>query len=88
MNALVISDHARWQAGRRGIDEETIRKVARAPEQVVAVRQGREVRQSRIRFGTSGKLYLVRVIVDTSREEATVVTVHRTSDPQRYWRDA
>jgi hypothetical protein len=84
--SLLLSEHVRLQAARRGIEEEIVRTVAETPEQVVRVREGREVRQSRVSFPPEGKLYLVRVFVDTSPDSQTVVTVYRTSRIAKYWR--
>lgn len=50
------------------------------------VRDGREVRQSRIPFPPDGAVYLVRVIVDLSPDLDTAVTVYRTSKIDKYWR--
>ena len=58
---IVLSEHARMQAARRGLNEDVVLDVARSPQQRLAVRRGREVRQSRIAmsegvytvFGTS-----------------------------------
>lgn len=84
--SIVLSEHVRQQAARRGIDEAIIRAVAGAPEQVVPVRHGREVRQSRVPFPPSGIQYLVRVFVDVSPGLETVVTAYRTSRIEKYWR--
>jgi hypothetical protein len=80
-----MSQHAREQAARRGLSESTVLEVARAPEQRVVVRPGREIRQSRIAAPPGGKLYLVRVVVDIGRRAETVVTVYRTSRIDKYW---
>lgn len=50
------------------------------------VRDGREVRQSRVPFPPGGKVFLVRTVVDVSPDLETVVTVYRTSKMDRYWR--
>jgi len=84
--SIVLSDHVRHQAARRGIDEAIVRAVAEAPEQVVPVREGREVRQSRVPSPPDGRLYLVRVFVDLAPGAVTAVTVYRTSRISRYWR--
>lgn len=84
----ILSDHARAEAARRGIDEVIVRSVAKAPEQVLAVRAGREVRQSRIPFPPDGRVYLVRVVVDTVPGADTIVTAYRTSKIHKYWRTA
>lgn len=82
----VLSDHARRQAARRGISEAIVRSVAEAPEQVAVVREGREVRQSHVRFPPDDRLYLVRVFVDVSPGLETVMTIYRTSRIEKYWR--
>jgi hypothetical protein len=86
MAEIVLSEHARIEAARRGIDEDTVREVASRPEQRVTVRPGREVRQSRIVDPASGKLRLLRVFMDTGHDVDTVVTVYRTSKVRKYWR--
>jgi hypothetical protein len=83
---IALSQHAHAQAARRGVSEETVLAVARAPEQRLSVRLGREVRQSRVEMPTGGTLYLVRVVVDTGPRDETVVTVYRTSKIDKYWR--
>ena len=82
---IAVSEHAREQASRRSLSEATLLEVARTPEQRIAVRPGREIRQSRITMPAGGKLYLVRVVVDTGPQADTVVTVYRTSRIERYW---
>jgi hypothetical protein len=87
MKAVVaISPHARAQATRRGLLEQTILDVAGSPEQRIAVRPGREVCQSRLEEHETGKTYLVRVVVDVTAEGRTVVTAYRTSRIEKYWR--
>jgi hypothetical protein len=81
-----MSEHARSECRRRGIAETVVLDVARAPEQQVTVRLGREVRQSRVTDPASGKLHLIRVVVDTVLDGDTIVTVYRTSKLRKYWR--
>lgn len=83
-----LSKHARGQAARRGLSEEIILAVARAPEQRFVVRPGREIRQSRVAMPTNGPEYLVRVVMDVSPSDETVVTVYRTSKIEKYWSKA
>ena len=84
---VVLSDHAKAEADRRGISESTVLQIISAPEQRVRVRPGREIRQSRVADQVSGKLYLVRAIVDSQGESDTIVNVYRTSKVRKYWRD-
>ena len=71
---------------RRGIDVSVVEQVLAAPEQTVQGRSGKVVLQSRIQFGSPGRLYLVRAFVDVDRDPAEVVTVYRTSKFKKYWR--
>lgn len=85
---LEMTEHARSEALRRQLSEDTVFGVARDPEQRLEARSGREVRQSRIVDPASGKLYLVRVVVEFEAAGETIVTAYRTSRISRYWRDA
>jgi len=82
---IALAAHARWQAARRGLAEEEILRVARAPQQVIRLRRGREIRQSRGRTPQGGE-HLLRVVVEVTTEGATVVTAYRTSKTRKYWR--
>lgn len=82
-----LSDHAASEARRRGIDEATVLEIARRPEQRIELNDRREVRQSRVVDRVSGKLHLVRVIVDRDPGGQTVVTAYRTSKLRKYWRE-
>jgi len=69
---------------RRDISALKVDEVLRRPEQRFAVRPGREVLQSRVRF--QSKRYLMRVFVDIDHDPPEVVTVYRTSQVSKYWR--
>ena len=84
-NRVSFTEHARAEALRRGITEETALRVAQTPEQRLAGRSGREIRQSRVLDVVSGKLHLVRVIVEVHDGEETIVTVYRSSKVGKYW---
>jgi len=73
---------------RRLITEEDVAAVLAKPEQVMQVREGRVVYQSRLNLDEPPRLYLVRVIVDVDRQPPEVVTVYRTSKLEKYWRNA
>ena len=82
---IVLAEHARTQAVRRRLTEAMVLEVAQSPEQRIAVRPGREIRQTRIAMPAGGKLYLVRLVVDIGPGEEMVVTVYRTSKIDKYW---
>jgi hypothetical protein len=83
---LVLTTHAAFEMGRRGLSEDLVRAVVTSPDQVLADRPGRKVFQSQQVDETSQKVYLVRVFVDVDRKPAEVVTAYRTSKVQKYWR--
>ena len=83
----LITPHAAYEMKRRSISEEIIRRVLSSPEQTVQLRPGRKVMQTRIKFPDSGKIYLVRVFVDTNCDPVEVVTAYRTSKIIKYWRE-
>ncbi len=84
ITSYLLTDHARSEIARRGLGDVAIGKVLKSPEQRQVVRPGREVLQSR--FEVHGRMYLVRVFVDTDRDPAEVVTAYRTSKIDKYWR--
>ena len=84
---MIVTPHAIAEASRRGISETTLLQVATTPEQRIQVRSDREIRQSRIVDAASGKLQLVRVVVELGPGEDTAVTAYRTSKLRKYWRD-
>jgi len=56
----------------------------RAPQQIVPERLPKKAYQSKVDFG--GKIYLLRVIVDDTKEPVTIVTVCRTTKINKYWK--
>ncbi len=80
-----FTKHAEEEMKRRKIPREFIESVLDSPQQIVEEYGGKKAYQSKINFG-SGKIYLLRVIVDDSREPPTVITVYRTSKISKYWR--
>lgn len=73
--------HAEEEAERRGLSRDDVLEVVRDPQQTVGVREGREVRQSLVEDGR----YLLRVVVDVSETELTVVTMYKTSKIGKFW---
>ena len=69
---------------RRQIPENIVEQMLRAPEQIVSERGGRKAYQSRVEI--AGKIYLVRAIVEDWAQPGVVVTVYRTSNIAKYWR--
>jgi hypothetical protein len=80
-----LSPHARDEIARRAIPLDLLESVLQNPQQVVSERIGRKAYQSQLHFGT-GKIFLLRAIVDDAVDPANVVTVYRTSKIAKYWR--
>jgi hypothetical protein len=55
------------------------------PQQIIPAAGGLKVYQSQMDFG-SGKIYLLRVIVDENVSPAMVITAYRTRKIEKYWR--
>ena len=84
--AAVLTDHARGQMARRGLDERVVRRVLEAPDSVEPVRQGRIVVQKHLPMGVPQREYLIRVFVDVDRTPPEIVTAYRTSRIAKYRR--
>jgi hypothetical protein len=82
----VLTDHARVQITRRGLDERQIREVLAKPDAVELVRPGRIVVQKVLHLRGSAPDYLVRVFVDIDRTPPEIVTAYRTSKLAKYRR--
>ena len=79
---IIVSEHARWQASRRGLKEAVVLRIARSPGHVIPVRPGREIRQSIVAQPPHSTKYLVRVVVDVSLHTAEIVTRARHKQDQ------
>jgi hypothetical protein len=84
LDHAVFSEHARLQMRRRRLDVRNVRAVLDQPESVSAGRPGRVVVQARLPLPPSGKVYLVRIVVDVDRLPPEVVTAYRTRRFARY----
>jgi hypothetical protein len=85
--SFYITRHAEEELERRGIPREFLDSVLQNPQQIVEDRDGKKAYQSQFKF-ENGKTYLVRAIVADNTQPAIVLTVYRTSQIARYWRQA
>jgi hypothetical protein len=83
---FVLTGHALFEMGRRGLTEEAVVGVLRQPEQRWELRPGRHILQSKVTAGEPPRAYIVRVIVDIDDVPPVVVTAYRTSKVLKYWR--
>ena len=86
MQNYVFTYHALFEMKRRRLDEQLVRSLLAEPEQELHIRPGRIVLQSKVVM-EEAKTYLVRVFVDVDRDPAEVVTVYRTSNISKYWKE-
>ena len=84
VTSWILTDHAKIEMARRGIDLFQVEAVRAAPEQRFSVRPGRDVLPSR--FIIDQIRYVIRVFVDVDRSPADVVTAYRSSKIGKYWR--
>jgi len=78
-----FSKHAESELVLRQIPREFVEEVLRQPQQIVPERPPKKAYQSQVDFG-SGRIFLLRVIVDDTVEPAIVVTLYRTKKINKY----
>jgi hypothetical protein len=80
-----ITRHARSEMARRGITEQAVREVLRAPQAVLqGNRPGRQVFQAAVRIGQPARRLLLRVVVDIGQDPPAVITAYATTQFERY----
>jgi len=82
-----ISNHALEEIGKRKIPISFVEEVLENPQQVFPQDEEITVYQSQLDFGT-GKPYLLRLFINTTIDPAVVVTVYRTSQIKKHWRNS
>ena len=65
---------------------ELLESVLKHPQQIASERGGMKAYQSKLDF-ESGKIFLLRAIIDDSVDPPVVVTAYRTSKINKYWRE-
>ena len=85
MKKIEIIPLAKKKLERRGIPREWIEETIKFPEQIVDGYGGRKVAQKK--YVIEDKEYLLRVVYEEEEELNVVVTVYRTSQVERYWKE-
>ncbi|NER99732.1 MAG: DUF4258 domain-containing protein [Symploca sp. SIO1B1] len=80
-----LSLHAQEQLNKRQIPLSIIDSVINSPQQIILQSDGTKAYQSQLDFG-SDKNYLLRIIINDNVEPMLVVTVYKTSQINKYWR--
>jgi len=81
-----FSNHALEEMEKRKVPISFVEAVLENPQQTLQQDAEITIYQSQIDFGT-GKLYLLRVFINTTIDPAIVVTVYRTSQSKKHWRN-
>lgn len=81
-----LTDHAKLEMRRRQISEAEVARILIEPAEIESVRVGRQIYQSKVKWGNPLEDYLLRVIVDTDRKPPEVVSAYRTGKIRKYWR--
>lgn len=84
---VVIKEHARFEAERRGITEEFIRFVVKNPQQKLSAKKGRVIIQNKYYDKMENKEMLIRVIGVQTSEKFIVITAYKTSKINKYWKE-
>ncbi|KKK66893.1 hypothetical protein LCGC14_2959500 [marine sediment metagenome] len=80
-----LTDHARFEAERRGISEDEISSVVQSPEQRILSKKERVILQNKYYDTIEGRDMLLRVIGSQMGDVFEVITVYRTSRIEKYW---
>jgi hypothetical protein len=72
-----LSKHANQELELRKIPPPLLDAVLQNPQQVVKAGGGKKAYQSQLDFGT-GRMFLLRAIVDDTVDPSVIVTVYRT----------
>jgi hypothetical protein len=85
MVLIVISEHARFEAQRRGIELDQVLSIIESPQEKITTRMNRLVLQSKYYDKIADKEMLFRVIVESEEGTVKVISVYRTSKIDKYW---
>ena len=84
MAQVIITDHARFEAERRGIALELVLFIAQQPKQKVSVKMGRFVLQNKGYDNNTEKEKLIRVIAEETGDTLKAISVYKTSKIGKY----
>jgi len=81
----IVTEHARFEAGRRGIDLELVLATVEDPQQKVPSGKNRVVFQRKYYDKIVGRDMLLRVVTEPAGDNARVITVYKTGKIDKYW---
>jgi len=81
-----FSNHALEEMKKRKVPISFVEAILENPQQTLQQDEEITIYQSQMDFGT-GKFYLLRVFINTTVDPAVIVTVYRTSQIKKHWRN-
>jgi hypothetical protein len=81
-----FSNHALEEMKKRKVPLSFVESVLENPQQTLQQNEEIIIYQSQIDFGT-GKLYLLRVFINVTIDPVVIITVYRTSQIKKYWKN-
>jgi len=82
---IFFTEHAKFEAQRRGIELEMIRSLIENQPQKLPVKRNRFVLQGKYYDKIENKDMLLRVIIEPTGNSIKVISVYRTSKIDKYW---
>jgi Domain of unknown function (DUF4258) len=81
-----LTNHVLQKLEQRKIPIQYLETLLKNPQQILPDKNDRKIFQSQFLF-ENGKTYLLRAIVTDSTKPAIVLTVYKTNQIKRYWRN-
>ena len=82
---MTFTNHARAQMAARDISEAEVLEVLNNSQQTITMGSVRKVLQNRYFDSDQMKDMILRVVVESSDDNVTIVSVYRTSRISKYW---
>ena len=82
---FVFSKHAEEQMQRRGINRKDVETVVLRPDQTLTDYENKDITVFQSLIKENGRMFLLRVFVNTSKLPNIIVTLYRTTKIQKYY---
>ncbi|MCK4385429.1 MAG: DUF4258 domain-containing protein [candidate division Zixibacteria bacterium] len=83
---IQLTEHAKFEIKRRRINEKLVQEVVRNPTQVIGLKSGRQVCQTKYFDEFTKKAMLLRVIIEETTGGIKIITAYKTSKLGKYWK--
>ena len=83
--SFVFSNHAIEQMKRRGIKREDVEMTMLHPDQILMEEDNPAIATYQSLTNENGRVFLLRIIVNTAKDPNVIVTLYRTSKVQKYY---